>query len=44
LNAEAGELAPEHQTIFDAVGNAQVTTTPAFARHYPPPYPRVLPS
>ncbi|WP_125684858.1 hypothetical protein [Amycolatopsis sp. WAC 04182] len=43
LNAEAGKLAPEHQTIFDAVGEARVTTTPAFARHSPPPYPRVLP-
>ncbi|KFU81940.1 alpha/beta hydrolase [Amycolatopsis lurida] len=43
LNSEAGGLAPEHQTIFDAVGEARVTTTPAFARHSPPPYPRVLP-
>ncbi|WP_410583719.1 alpha/beta hydrolase family protein [Amycolatopsis sp. lyj-108] len=43
LNAEAAGLAPEHQTIFDAVGEARVTTTPAFARHSPPPYPRVLP-
>ncbi len=43
LNAEAGGLAPEHQTIFDVVGEARVTTTPAFAWHSPPPYPRVLP-
>ncbi|WP_410652349.1 alpha/beta hydrolase family protein [Amycolatopsis sp. cmx-4-54] len=43
LNAEAGGLAPEHQTIFDSVGETRVTTTPAFARHTPPPYPRILP-
>ncbi|RSM79922.1 hypothetical protein DL991_14160 [Amycolatopsis sp. WAC 01375] len=43
LNAEAAGLAAEHQTIFDAVGEARVTTTPAFARHSPPPYPRALP-
>lgn len=43
LNSEAGELAPEHQTIYDAVGETRVTTSPAFTRHSPPPYPRVLP-
>lgn len=43
LNSEAGSLTPEHQTIFDIVRETRVTTTPAFARHSPPPYPRALP-
>ncbi|MBB5857647.1 hypothetical protein ACFQ05_18750 [Amycolatopsis umgeniensis] len=43
LNADAGRLAPQYQTIFDIVRETRVTTTPAFTRHSPPPYPRLLP-
>jgi hypothetical protein len=43
LNAEAGLLGPEQQTIFDVLRDVRVPAVPAFADYAPAPYPRILP-